>query len=421
MKIEKVFARQVLDSRGNPTIEAVVVTDKKGFSAMVPSGASTGKFEALELRDNSKEFHGKSVLKAVENVNKVIAPKILGLNPENQRDIDSLLLELDGTENKSVLGANAVLSVSLAVSRAGAYAKSIPLYEHLNELSGRKKMFLPAPQLNVVNGGLHAGLKNDIQETMIFPLGFKSFSDALRAGVETYHELKALLKKRFGSTAVLVGDEGGFAPKLKSFEDRLDLVLRAVTEAGYEKKVFLALDPASSEFFSDSSYTYSLEDTTFTSNELVDFYSELVKKYPIVSIEDGMAEIDWLGWQELTSKLGNKIQLVGDDLLVTNVSRIREALEKKCCNALLLKVNQVGSLSESLDAAELSFENKWNVIVSHRSGETEDSFIADLAVGLGCGQSKFGACARSERNSKYNRLLAIEQELGEKAVFRPML
>ena len=414
-KILSVHARQVLDSRGNPTVEAEVKTEKGVFSAIVPSGASTGSFEALELRDNGKAFGGKSILKAVENVNKKICPKILGMNPENQREIDDLLLGIDGTENKSKLGANAILSVSLACARAGAASKGVALFEHLGSIAGNKKFCLPVPQLNVLNGGKHAGLEQDIQEQMFFPSGAKSFSESLQMSVESYHCLGKILKKKFGAQATLLGDEGGFVPPVKSVQERLDFMLEAVSQAGYGGKIEIALDPAASEFFDGSSY--GLYGKKYSAGELADFYAGLCKTYPIVSIEDGLAEQDWPGWKELNSKLGKKIQIVGDDLLVTNTKRIQRAIEEKSCNALLLKVNQIGSLSESIEAAKLAFGSGWNVVVSHRSGETEDSFISDLVVGLGCGQSKFGGPARSDRNAKYNQLLRIEECLGKNAVF----
>ena len=414
-KIISIHARQVLDSRGNPTVEADAKTAKGVFSAIVPSGASTGSFEALELRDKSSAYGGKSVLKAVENVNKKIAPNVSGMDAEAQKEIDSVMLELDGTENKAGLGANAILSVSLACARAGAASKGVHLFEHLGSLAGNKKFCLPVPQLNVLNGGKHAGLEEDIQEQMLFPSGAKSFSDALQMSVETYHVLGKMLKKKFGAQATLLGDEGGFVPPVKSVQERLEFMLAAIKEAGYEGRIKIALDPAASEFFDGASY--GLYGKKYSAGEMVDVYAELVQTYPIVSIEDGLAEEDWQGWKELNARLGGKIHVVGDDLLVTNATRIRRAIEEKSCNALLLKVNQIGTLSESIEAANLSFKNGWNVVVSHRSGETEDPFISDLVVGLGSGQSKFGGPARSERNAKYNQLLRIEGALGEKAVF----
>ncbi|MCH8329113.1 MAG: phosphopyruvate hydratase [Nanoarchaeota archaeon] len=415
-KIKKVVAREVLDSRGNPTVEVDVVAEKITVSAIVPSGASTGSHEALELRDGDKKrYNGKGVLKAISNVNKIISKKIVGLNCENQKKIDELMIKLDGTENKSKLGGNAILAVSMAVCKAGAISKNIPLYEYIKQISGSKKFLLPIPQLNIMNGGKHAGINNDIQEHMIIPVKFNSFKEALRAGVEVYYELKSLLKKKFGSQGILLGDEGGFVPKIDNVEERLELIGKAINNTGYKTKIFMALDCAASEFY----YTgyYKIANKEYSTGQLIDFYKNLVKKYKIISIEDGMAEDHWNGWKQLNKELGSKIQIVGDDLLVTNVNRINEAVEENACNALLLKVNQIGTVTEAIEAAGLAFKNKWNVVVSHRSGETEDTFIADLAVGLSANQSKFGAPARSERTAKYNRLLRIEEELGKKAGF----
>jgi len=416
MKIKRVVAREVLDSRGNPTLEVNVVTDNAVAKAFVPSGASTGSHEALELRDGDKaRYGGKGVLKAIDNVNKIISKKLIGLNCEDQKKIDELLIKLDGTKNKSNLGGNAIVGVSMAVCKAGAFHKNMLLFEHIKEISGTKKLSMPVPQLNIMNGGKHAGKENDIQEHMIMPVKFKSFDEALRAGVEVYHELGKLLKAKYGAQAILLADEGGFVPKIDSVEARLELIDAAINNTGYKNKIFIALDCAASEFFY-SDY-YKIRAKNYSPGELIDFYKNLIRKYRIISIEDGMAEDDWKGWKQLNKELGKKIQLVGDDLLVTNTERINQALEEKACNALLLKVNQIGTVTEAIDAAKLSFKNKWNVVVSHRSGETEDSFIADLCVGLGANQSKFGAPARSERTAKYNRLLRIENELGNKVVF----
>lgn len=416
--IKEITAIEVLDSRGNPTIKASVKTDTCITSSIVPSGASTGKYEALELRDKDTRYNGKGVRKAVSHVNKKIRSHLKGMDCTKQEEIDTLMLELDGTENKSSLGANAILAVSMAVCKAGSVHKGREVYEHIHHLAKSKKMSLPIPQLNIINSGKHAGIDNDIQEHMILPTTFKSFSEGLRAGVETYHKLKSILKKKFGAQGTLLGDEGGFAPPIEDVEQRLDLVMKAVKEAGYEGKIKLGLDAASSEFFKDG--TYTIISKKFRGGELVDFYKELSKKYPIVTIEDGMSEDDWEGWETLTKKLGSKIQLVGDDLLVTNKERISSAIQKNACNALLLKVNQIGTVTESLESAALSTKQGWNVVVSHRSGETEDDFIADLVVGLGASQSKFGAPARSDRNAKYNQLLHIENELGKKAVFQKL-
>lgn len=414
-KIKKIRAREVLDSRGNPAVEAYIVTDKITASAIVPSGASTGKHEALELRDNNKRYNGKGVLKAVNNINKIISKKLIGINCQDQKNIDELMIELDGTENKSKLGANAILAVSMAVCKTGAFHNNISLFEHIKKISKSKKLSLPIPQLNIINSGKHAGIENDVQEHMIMPVKFKNFREALRAGAEVYHELKKLLKKKFGAQAILLGDEGGFVPKIKDVEARLEFVGKAISNAGYKNKIFFALDCAASEFFYKNHY--KLGNKKYGFDELIDFYKSLIKNYKIISIEDGMAEDDWIGWKQLNKELGSKIQIVGDDLLVTNPERIEKAIKEKSCNALLLKVNQIGTVSEAIKAAQLALKNKWNVVVSHRSGETEDTFIADLAVGLNAGQCKFGAPARSERTAKYNRLLRIEEILVKKAGF----
>jgi enolase len=412
MQIEYVKGRQVFDSRGNPTVEAEIKAGEFLERAIVASGASTGSNEAIELRDKGKAFQGKSVLKAVENINKKIFPALKGLNPVEQAEIDKTMIELDGSKNKANLGANAIASVSMAVARLGAKVKGVPLYEHLGELAGIKEFCLPVPQMNVINGGKHAGLENDIQERMIFPSKANSFYEAMQMSTEIYHALKSSMKEKFGSLSTLIGDEGGFVPKIQDEEQKLELILNAIEEAGYAGKVFLCIDCAASEFYREGKYF--LGEKKFSGEELIDFYSELTEKFKIVSIEDGMAEEDWHGWKALTQKLGKKIQVVGDDLLVTNIEFIERAIKENSCNALLLKVNQVGSVTESIASAKLSFESGWNVIVSHRSGESEDPFIADLAVGLGTGQSKFGAPARSDRNSKYNQLLRIEEQLAGK-------
>jgi enolase len=417
-KIKKIVAREVLDSRGNPTLEVNVFIDNMVARCFVPSGASTGSHEALELRDGDKiRYGGKGVLKAADNINKIISKKVVGLKCEGQEKIDELMIKLDGTENKSKLGGNSILGVSMSVCKAAALEKNIELFQYIKNISinKNKKFILPIPQLNIMNGGKHAGIENDIQEHMIFPVKFKSFSEALRAGVEVYHTLGKMLKVKFGSQGILLGDEGGFVPKIDNVEDRLELISRAIESAGYRNKIFLGLDCAASEFFY-SDY-YKIRDKNYSPGELIDFYRKLVKTYKIISIEDGMAEDHWNGWKQLNKELGKKIQIVGDDLLVTNVNRITQASEEKACNALLLKVNQIGTVMEAIEAAKLTSKNKWNVIVSHRSGETEDTFIADLVVGLGANQSKFGAPARSERTAKYNRLLRIEEELGSKAQF----
>lgn len=417
-KIKSIKAIEVLDSRGNPTVEVFLKTKDYCVNSMVPSGASTGVHEALELRDNNKgRYNGKGVMKAVNNVTNIIAKKLIGKDCRNQRESDNILIELDGTENKSKLGANAILAVSMAVCRAGAKCSNLRLYEHLQKISSSRKLLLPVPQMNIINSGRHAGVGHDIQEHMLMPVNFSNFSDSLRAGAETYHSLKNILKKKYGAKAILLGDEGGFAPQIGNVEDRLEIMLEAVKESGYSGKIKLALDCAASEFYDGKNEIYKIQNKKYSSGELIDFYKTLSKKFPIISIEDGFSQDDWAGWKFFNNELGNKIQIIGDDLLVTNIMRIKRALGEKSCNALLLKVNQIGTVTESIDAANISFKNKWNVIVSHRSGETEDAFIADLVVGLGAGQSKFGAPARGERTAKYNRLLKIEEELGKKARF----
>lgn len=411
MKITGLKAIQILDSRANPTIKTYLTTPKGTFTGSVPSGASTGKYEALELRDGGKEYGGKSVLKAVGNVSSSIAKQTIGKDFNSQSEIDDLMLKMDHTKNKSSLGANSILSVSMAFARAMAAEQNQELYEYLGAISGNKNFTLPIPQLNVINGGRHAGQENDIQEHMLMPIGFDSYSEALRAGTETYQIMKKTLHKKFGAIGTLLGDEGGFVPAINNVEERLELMLNVIDEAGYKGKIKIGLDSAASEFYKDQKY--SIGNKTYSDGDLIDFYSKLVEKYEIISIEDAMAEDDWKGWSALTEKIGSKVQLVGDDLLVTNVKRIEKALEEKACNALLLKINQIGTITESILASELASKNNWNVIVSHRSGETSDSFIADLVVGLGSGQSKFGAPARSERAAKYNRLLEIEEKIGK--------
>lgn len=417
-RIVSVRAREILDSRGNPTVEVDVLLEGGAMGrAAVPSGASTGKYEALELRDGDKgRYGGKGVLRAVRNVNEEIAPKVVGMDATNQREIDALLCELDGTENKSRLGANAILGVSLAVAKAAANALGVPLYRYIG---GVEASVLPVPFMNVINGGAHADNPLDIQEFMIAPLGFERFSEALRAGVETYHALKSLLKGRGEVTSL--GDEGGFAPQFKDAREALDALVKAIEEAGYKpgKHIFLALDAAASELYDETSgvYKFEGEGTTRTKKELVEFYSRLVDEYPICSIEDGFSEEDWEGWRMLTEALGERVQLVGDDLFVTNIRRLREGIERGVANAILIKVNQIGTLSETLDAIELARQNGYSAMISHRSGETEDTTIADLAVATGVGQIKTGAPARSERVAKYNQLLRIEEELGPAATY----
>lgn len=417
VKIHALKAREILDSRGNPTVEADVLTNDGIFRAAVPSGASTGQHEALELRDKEKRYRGKGVLKAVNNVKTILAQKLKGLDCTQQHEIDTQMIDLAG-ENKAHLGANAVLAVSMACCRAATHAKQQPLYQYLGDLAKTKPAVLPIPQMNVINGGAHAGLENDVQEHMIMPVGAKSFHEALQMGTEVYHELKSLLKKKFGARATLIADEGGFVPPLNTVTERLDLILSAIDQVGYGSKVKLALDCAASEFYSTNKYT--LGKKGYSVDELIDYYADLIATYPIVSLEDGLAEDDWQGWQALTKKIGKKVQIVGDDNLVTNPERIKKAIATNACNALLLKVNQIGTVTETIHAAALAQKNNWKVVVSHRSGETEDSFIADLVVALNAGQSKFGAPARSDRNAKYNQLLRIEEELGKKARYATM-
>ena len=414
-EIKSIKAREILDSRGNPTVEVDVITNKGLSRASVPSGASTGSKEALELRDSDKRFLGKGVLKAGDNINNTIAKKLIGHDCTRQRDIDNLMIGLDGTENKSNLGANAILGVSMAVCKAGALELGLPFYQYISKIINFYEMSLPIPQMNVINGGKHAGIDNDFQEHMIMPIKADSFRDAVRMCSEIYHTLKKLLKGKFGVSAIQVGDEGGFVPPLKNINERLELIMKAIEELGYEKNFALAIDSAASEFYHDGKYR--ILDKEYSSSELVDFYSELCKTFNLISIEDGLSENDWGGWSQLISELGKKVQVVGDDLLVTNVKRIEKAIEMNACNALLLKVNQIGTVSEAIDAFNLAKKNGWKTVVSHRSGSTEETFIADFVVGLGAGQCKFGAPSRGERTSKYNQLLRIEEELGNKAKY----
>ena len=416
-EITKIKAREVLDSRGNPTVEVDVVTDCGVFRAMTPSGASAGSHEALELRDADKSrYLGLGTLKAVENVNKKIAPKLIGLDCSHQETIDKLMMKLDGTENKGKFGANAVLPVSIAVTKAGAAKKKIPLYVYIGELFGVIPQRLPVPMCNVINGGKHAGQENSIQEHMLMPTGAKSFTEGIRMVSESYHHLAKLLKEKFGAGGVLIGDEGGFAPpQIVDVNDRLDLMLKAVENAGYEGLMRIALDPASSEFFSKGKYKIGKK--TFSGGALVDFYVDLCKTYPIISIEDGLAEDDWDSWVEITKKIGNDVQIVGDDLFVTNTNRIQKGIKLGAANSVLIKLNQIGTVTETLNAIKMAQDTGWTAVVSHRSGETEDSFIADLVVGTSAGQIKTGAPARSDRNAKYNQLIRIEEELGKNAEY----
>ena len=420
LEIIDIYAREVLDSRGNPTVEVEVLLDDgtKG-RAIVPSGASTGENEALELRDGDKtRYNGKGVLKAVENVNEIIAPKIIGMYADDQVKIDRALLELDGTPFKKNLGANATLGVSLAVARAAAEYYQMPLYRYIG---GTNAKVLPTPMMNVVNGGAHADSSVDFQEFFIIPAGFTTFREALRAGVETFHALKSVLKKKGYETGV--GDEGGFAPSCREGNtEPLELIMQAIKNAGYEpgKQIFLGMDVASSEFYDAATKTYNLKKSgqgTKTSSEMIEWYTEMIEKYPIITIEDGLAESDWEGWAELTQKLGDKIQLVGDDLFVTNIDFLRKGITTNVANSILIKVNQIGTLTETLNAIRMAQTNGYTCMVSHRSGETEDTTIADLSVAVNAGQIKTGSASRTDRMAKYNQLLRIEDELGEEAVF----
>ncbi|KAI9274420.1 enolase [Phascolomyces articulosus] len=425
MSVSKVHARQIFDSRGNPTVEVEVTTAKGVFRAAVPSGASTGVHEALELRDNIKEdYVGKGVLKAIENVNKTIAPALIEskLNVVDQKAIDEFLLKLDGTPNKANLGANAILGASLAVAKAGAGEKGVPLYVHFADLAGSKKPFvLPVPAFNVINGGSHAGNKLAMQEFMIMPTGASSFTEAMKIGSEVYHTLKSVIKAKYGQDATNVGDEGGFAPNIQDNQEGLELLVTAIEKAGYTGKVKIAMDCASSEFYKEGKYDLDFKNPNsnaadyLTGEKLAELYKSFAEKYPIVSIEDAFDQDDWDNWSHLLGT--SNFQLVGDDLTVTNPARIKTAIEKKACNALLLKVNQIGSVTESIQAALDSQNAGWGVMVSHRSGETEDTTIADLVVGLRTGQIKTGAPCRSERLAKLNQLLRIEEELGDNAIY----
>ncbi|KAK9672758.1 hypothetical protein RND81_12G122300 [Saponaria officinalis] len=433
--IKAVKARQIFDSRGNPTVEVdVILSDGSLSRASVPSGASTGIYEALELRDGGSEYHGKGVSKAVDNVNTVIGPALIGKDPTKQIEIDTFIVqELDGTINewgwcKQKLGANAILAVSLAVCKAGAMAKKIPLYKHIANLAGNKKLILPVPAFNVINGGSHAGNKLAMQEFMILPVGATSFKEAMKMGVEVYHHLKAVIKKKYGQDATNVGDEGGFAPNIQENKVGLELLKTAISNAGYAGKVVIGMDVAASEFYDNKDKRYDLNfkeekndgSQKISGDGLVNVYKLFVTEYPIVSIEDPFDQDDWENYSRLTAEMGEQVQIVGDDLLVTNPKRVEKAIKEKTCNALLLKVNQIGSVSESIEAVKMSKHAGWGVMASHRSGETEDTFIADLAVGLATGQIKSGAPCRSERLAKYNQLLRIEEELGPAAVYAGM-
>jgi enolase len=418
--IEDIVAREILDSRGNPTVEVeVLLADDSTGRAAVPSGASTGVHEALELRDGDDDrFGGKGVQKAVENVNITVAEELYGWDALDQEGIDSFLLGLDGTANKSRLGANAILGISLAVAKAAAVALDLPLYRYLGGVSART---LPVPMMNILNGGAHTGWQStDFQEFMVMPVGAESFAEGLRWGAEIYHALKKVLKGRGYNTNV--GDEGGFAPALKNDEEAIEAILEAIESAGYEtgEQVMIALDPAASELWEDGKYHLRIQGKTLTSDQMVSLWQDWINRYPIISLEDGLAEDDWDGWVALTAAIGDRVQVVGDDLLVTNVERLAKAIEMKAANSILIKLNQIGSLSETLAAIEMAKRAGWTAVVSHRSGETEDTTIADLAVAMNTGQIKTGAPCRSDRVAKYNQLLRIEQELAESAVYPGM-
>lgn len=409
-EIISVYGREILDSRGNPTIEVEVMLESGIVSrAAVPSGASTGEYEAIELRDgDTKRYSGKGVLKAVNNVNEIIAPEIIGMEVTDQAAIDHLMINLDGTENKAKLGANAILGVSMAVARAAAMELDIPLYRYLG---GTNAKVIPVPMANILNGGSHADNNCDLQEFMVMPVGAKTFHQGLQMITEVFHSLKSYLKKNGYSTGV--GDEGGFAPDLKSNEEALQVIVKAIEAAGYRpgEDIAIALDPAASEFFDNGKYVLKAENRSLTSDEMIDFYENLINKYPIVSIEDGLAEDDWDGWKKMTARLGNKLQIVGDDLFVTNVVRLARGIEENAGNSILIKLNQIGSVTETLDTIEMAKKAGFTTVISHRSGETEDHFIADLAVAVNAGMIKTGSLCRSERIAKYNQLLRIEEEL----------
>jgi enolase len=430
--IASIKARQIFDSRGNPTVEAdVILSDGTLARAAVPSGASTGIYEALELRDGGSDYLGKGVSKAVNNVNTIIAPALIGKDPTAQVEIDNYMVqELDGTKNewgwcKQKLGANAILAVSLAICKAGASVNKIPLYQHIANIAGNKTLVLPVPAFNVINGGSHAGNKLAMQEFMILPVGASSFTEAMKMGVEVYHNLKSVIKKKYGQDATNVGDEGGFAPNIQENKEGLELLKTAIEKAGYTGKVVIGMDVAASEFYTEKDQKYDLSfkeennngSQKISGDQLKDLYKSFASEYPIVSIEDPFDQDDWTHYAKMTEEIGAEVQIVGDDLLVTNPTRVAKAIAEKSCNALLLKVNQIGSVTESIEAVKMSKRAGWGVMASHRSGETEDTFIADLSVGLSTGQIKTGAPCRSERLAKYNQLIRIEEELGDKAIY----
>ena len=417
--IKNIFSREILDSRGNPTIEVDIVLENNTIGrAAVPSGASTGEFEAMELRDNDKtRYLGKGVLTAVNNINDEINKSLIGIDVNDQLNIDEIMIELDGTDNKSRLGANAILGVSMAASRAAAKVNNCPLYEYL---SINKNPLMPVPMMNILNGGSHADNTVDIQEFMIYPIGAKTFSEALRMGTEVFHQLKSELLQKGLNTSV--GDEGGFAPDLESNEQALEIILTAIKNAGYTagEEIFIALDVAASELFDNQLYNLASEDKSYSSDEMIEYLKILVDKYPIISIEDGLDQSDWEGWKKLNSKIGKKIQIVGDDLTVTNIHRLKRAIDEKSMNSILIKLNQIGTITETIQAVELAKKVGYGAIISHRSGETEDTIIADFSVAMGMGQIKTGSASRSDRIAKYNQLLRIEEELGNRATLATM-
>jgi len=429
-KIKSIKAKEILDSRGNPTIEVELVSDDGLFKASVPSGASTGIYEAIELRDGDKNrYNGKGVLKAIHNVEKVIAPKLIGKDCSKQKEIDELMIKLDGTKNKSKLGANAILSISMAACRAGAASKKIPLYEYIGKLSGNSKMILPVPSFNIINGGRHAKNKLSFQEFMILPIGAKNFSEAMKIGRITYTRLKNIIEQRYGD--LNIGDEGGFAPNLNSNKEALDLINEVIESCNYKNKVKIGIDAAASEFFVKASskskdfegskeYNFIFNESSEgikNSEKMIEIYEKIIKDYDVISIEDPLEQDDFEGYAKLMKKIGKKVQIVGDDLLVTNKERIQKAIKEKLCNALLLKINQIGTISEAIDSYKTAKKAGWKVMVSHRSGETNDNFIGDLAVGLGCGEIKSGAPFTIYRLAKYDRIEDIEKELGKKVVY----
>lgn len=421
-KIKSIYAREVIDSRGNPTVEVEVTTDNGSFGrAIVPSGASTGEREAMELRDNDpKRFLGKGVTQAVNNVNKLIGPKVIGLEVNQQATIDELMLKMDGTDFKTNLGANAMLAVSLAVARAASVDAKLPLFQYIGQIYGQDAKVLPAPMMNVINGGAHADSSVDFQEFMIMPLGAPSFKEAVRWGAEVFHALKKVLKAKKHITAV--GDEGGFAPNLRSNQEALDVIMEAIKVAGYVpgKDIFLAMDVAASEFYNEELKVYELKKSgegVKTTDQMIEWYQSLISQYPIVSIEDGLSEKDWAGWEKLTKRLASKVQIVGDDLFVTNPKILQEGINRKIGNSILIKVNQIGTLTETLQAMKLAAKNGYTAVISHRSGESEDTTIADLAVATNAGQIKTGSMSRTDRVAKYNQLLRIEDQLGNKSVY----